>query len=148
MLQEISKITGLPFTADPAALFLLRRIERKLPIEVNVDLLDRRFVNQVREAAKAVEVEGPLAEPVHQPAGPKVLKIKSSPKGQRMKVAAANGIRYSFGPIWNESVVKGKGIALAETNRVKLEVQAEHLGVDKPFPSNGVELAALIAARL
>lgn len=149
MLQEISKITGLPFNhTDAASLFLLRRIERKLPIQVNVDLLDRNFIAEVKKAAAEVEKEGPLAETVPQPEGPRVLKIKSSPKGARIKVAAPNGIRYSFGPVWNESVIKGKGIATAEAHQEKLQFQAEMLGIQKPFPENVVDLCALMAPLL
>lgn len=135
MLQEISKITGIPFNDNPATLFQLRRISNKLPLDIQVNLFNRSFVNAVKAAAAEVDAEGPITEEsiAKQPEGPRPLKIKSSPKGKRIQHAAPNGVRYSFGPVWNKSVMKGKGIAIAEANREKLEFQAELLGVEGPF---------------
>lgn len=149
MLKEISKITGIPLDEnDHECLALFRRIERKLPVEVNVDVMNRHFRQCVIAATLKVQEEGPVAPEEPKQTGPRPLKIKSSPKGVRIKVAAANGVRFSYGPIWNASVQKGKGIAVAESNRVKLEHQATILGIEGPLPPDSRELAALVAARL
>lgn len=138
MLNKISQITGYRFDAneeDVVGLDLLRRIADKIPADVTPE--SRTYDLHVKAAQASADKDGQavmanmttslVAEPV-----PKVLKIKSSPKGARIKIAAANGVRYSFGPIWNASILKGKGIALVETNREKLNHQALMLGLMAP----------------
>jgi hypothetical protein len=133
MLQNIAHIASLPYrTNDSVIMEMLRRISRKLPAGLKVD--DPTFFDEVIAASKAVDSEGSMAilslvRQVSAPEPEKVLKIKSSPKGARIDIAAADGVRYSFGPIWNVSVTKGKGIAYAECNRNKLNHQGLMLGV-------------------
>lgn len=154
MIKEISKITGLPLDeSNPLAMDKLRRIAQKFPLVNNFtpSLTDQNFIRMVKEAQQIVEAEGelPIAALVEDMAAApaeKKLKIKSSPKGARIKVAAANGVRFSFGPIWNASVAKGKGIATAEANRAKLNHQAMMLGIKKPENMEVKELCAAIAA--
>ena len=149
MLKQIAEITGLRYDErDTLAMGLLNRIANYIPEGVKPE--DTYFANVVAIAEDRVNAEGNLcivnlvktitAEPVA-----KVLKIKSSPKGARIKVAAVNGVRFSFGPIWNASVIKGKGIALVEANRVKLNHQAEMLGIKAPEKMDAVALAAVMA---
>lgn len=150
MLKQIAEITSFPFREnDQIIMSLLKRIEAKLPVETTVDDVD--FEAKVIEAEKAVNAQGAMAignlvKQIVAPIPEKVLKIKSSPKGARIKIAATNGVRYSFGPIWNESVTKGKGIALAEVNRVKLNHQALMVGIDNPEKMEIKALASAIAA--
>ena len=147
MLKQIAEITGLRYDErDPIVMGLLNRIANYLPDGVKAE--DKYFTNVVKIAEDRVNAEGNLAivsivksitaEPVE-----KVLKIKSSPKGARIKIAAVNGVRFSFGPIWNASVIKGKGIALVEANRVKLNHQALMLGISAP---EKMKVEALVAA--
>jgi hypothetical protein len=130
MLHEIAKVVGLPFDDENARMMIhLRRVERKMPLKVEVDIRNKQFKHAVALALVAVHKEGPIdpnivvADEVD-PDAPRVLKIKSVPKGERLDTVAANGIRYSFGPKWNDSVMRGKGIAVSEANREKLVYQA------------------------
>jgi len=148
MLQEISKITKLPYdVARPDTLALLRRIERKLPVEVNVDLLDRTFRSQVLDAAKVVDAEGPIVEEEQKPQGPRVLKIKSSIKGKRCEVPAPNGRRYAFGPKWNDSVKRARGICLHDKEKLDHHARIV-LDLKNPEKHTDLELCALLGAVL
>lgn len=150
MLSQIAQVAGFPFRADDQIIVsILKRIEAKLP--VGTLSTDEDFETKVITAEKAVNSEGTLAignlvKQIVAPIPEKVLKIKSSPKGDRLEIAAPNGIRYSFGPIWNESVIKGKGIALAVPNREKLNHQALLAGIDGAADLDVKDLAKLIAA--
>lgn len=153
MLKEISKIIGLPYEeANPLAQEHLRRIAMKLPRDGFIPSLDnKQFVEMVLTAQEEVHREGLLAiqSMANQLAAPPVekkFKIKRTPKGSRIKVAAANGVRYSFGPVWNESVAKGKGIAVAPANREKLNHQALLVGIADPEKMDAKALCAAIAA--
>lgn len=138
MLNKISQITGYRFDAneeDINGLDLLRRISDKIPADVTPE--SRTFDLHVKAAQASADKDGQcvmayMATTLVAEKAAKVLKIKSSPKGARIKIAAANGVRYSFGPIWNASIVKGKGIALVEANREKLNHQALMLGLTAP----------------
>ena len=150
MLQKIAEVTGIPFNQnDDITQELLARIASKLPAAA---VIGHPALNAfIRKAEDDVNLEGQMAisELVKQlTAAPaeKVLKIKSSPKGARIKIAAANGVRFSFGPIWNTSVAKGKGIALVVTNRAKLNHQAAMVGVKDPEKMEAQALCAAISA--
>jgi hypothetical protein len=129
------------------------RINAKIPADISA--ADPLFVEATRIAVEAVEAEGYwMIEQFKKQSDltvnppPRVLKIKSSPKGKREAVASAGGIRYSFGPVWNDSVRATKGIALAPTNREKLNHQALMLGIDTPELLEPAALCAQIVARL
>ena len=152
MLNKIAEITGLRFsTSDLVAMSILERIAAKLPEGTTLET--KNFEKLVHKAEASVDAEGQMAivslvkmitaDPIE-----KVLKIKSSPKGVRIKIAATNGVRYSFGPIWNASIQKGKGIAFAEINREKLNHQAIMLGIENPSGLKIETLATKIAAKL
>lgn len=134
MLKQIAEISGLRYDEqDPIVMQLLTRIANKIPAGIKPE--DKYFANVVKIAEDQVNGEGQLAivnlvKMITAEPAEKVLKIKSSPKGARIKIAAANGVRFSFGPIWNASIIKGKGIAVAEANRVKLNHQAALLGIE------------------
>ena len=148
MLQKIAEIVGLPYNeGDQITMTLLQRIAAKIDPTVT----DEDFVSQVEKAEAAVNAEGNLAivslvKQITAPPPEKVFKIKSSPKGARIKIAAANGVRFSFGPIWNESVKKAKGIATVELNRAKLNHQGLMAGVESPEKMEVGALCAAIAA--
>lgn len=154
MIKEISKITGIEIDeSNPLVMDKLRRIAQKFPIVNNFtpSLDDQNFVRMVKMALKIVEDEGEtqieaLVADMSAPPAEKKLKIKSSPKGARIKVAAANGVRFSFGPVWNASVAKGKGIATAEANRAKLNHQAVTFGIENPESMDVKDLCAAMAA--
>lgn len=152
MLEQIAEITGLRYSeTDQNVRSMLQRIALKLP--ENMTETSAEFESAVLEAEKQITEEGCRAlvstyQAVTAPPAEKVLKIKSSPKGERIKVAAGNGVRYSFGPIWNASVIKGKGIAFVEANREKLNHQALMLGIENPEAMDVSELAAQIAPKV
>lgn len=151
MLKNIAEITGFPFNEkDSVVMTVLTRIQRKLPAKFLAEGAEslKGFEAAVLKAEAEVNAEGNMAicslvKQITAPAPEKVLKIKSSPKGARIKVAAANGVRFSFGPIWNESVKKAKGIAVAECNRAKLIHQGIMAGV---ADAEKMEVGALCAA--
>jgi hypothetical protein len=150
MLKKIAEITGFPFNEqDAPVLSILNRIAAKIPAGTAEN--HPAFAAIVRAAEEDVNREGNmgialLVKQITAPIPEKVLKIKSSPKGERIKIAAANGVRFSFGPIWNASVAKGKGIALVEANRAKLNHQAIMAGIADPETMEVLALAAAIAA--
>lgn len=149
MIEKIAEIVGIRYReSDSVGVAILQRIQAKLP--QSVDENDPNFVEMVKRAEEAVDREGQLAivslvKQITAPPPEKVLKIKSSPKGARIKVAAANGVRFSFGPIWNDSVRKAKGIAVVESNRAKLNHQAVMVGISKPEKMKVEALCAAIA---
>lgn len=57
-------------------------------------------------------------------------------------------LKFSYGPIWMESVRACNGIATHERNRKKLQTLAEELGLSKPFPVDSSELCKLMCARM
>lgn len=150
MLKQIAEIVGLRYNEkDVVAMELLKRVEAKIPKASTPG--SKTFMRSVEAAAKAVNDEGnmsiiSLVKALTAPPLERVLKIKSSPKGARIKIAAANGVRFSFGPIWNASISKGKGIAFVVTNREKLNHQALMLGIESPEAMDVQTLAAAIAA--
>lgn len=150
MLEKIAQIVGIRYNeADEVAMKILQRIESKLPKETSTN--HPAFAAMVRKAEEDVNSEGQLAivalvKQIIAPPPEKVMKIKSSPKGARIKIAAANGVRFSFGPIWNDSVSKGKGVALVETNRAKLNHQAIMAGIQNPESMDVKALCTAISA--
>ncbi len=149
MLRKIAEVLGFPFNEeDQTTMALLQRIHSKMPASIKEDHPAIKAV--IRAAEEDVELESKrvidfMFKQAEVATTPKerVFKIKPSLKGARIKVAAANGVRFSFGPVWNESVKKGKGIALVPTNRTKLNHQAELAGITNP---DKMEVRALCAA--
>ena len=147
MLKQIANIINIPFCEDDlVSQTILQRVAAKLPAGVTEN--SEGFKQAVLDAEAQVNQEGQMAmvslvKQMTAPPPEKVLKIKSSPKGARIKIAAANGVRFSFGPVWNESVKKAKGIAVAPANRAKLNHQALMAGIDNP---EAMEVSALCAA--
>ena len=145
MLAEIARVTGYPYNEDtpnPILTIVLNRIARKLP--------ENPTVADILEAEKAVNAEGQfaianlVAQLTAEPPA-REYKIKRSLKGARIDTPAPDGTRYSFGPVWNESVKAGKGICLAETARKKLEHQARLLGFAAPEGVDPRLLAKFVA---
>lgn len=147
MLKKIATLINMPFREDDlVSQTILQRVAAKLP--AGMTETSEGFEQAVLEAEAAVDQEGQMAivalvKQMTAPPAEKVLKIKSSPKGARIKIAAANGVRFSFGPIWNESVKKAKGIAVVPANRTKLNHQALMAGIANP---EAMEVGALCAA--
>lgn len=147
MLKQIANIINMPFREnDLINQTILQRVAAKLP--AGMTETSEGFEQAVLEAEAAVNQEGQMAivalvKQMTAAPAEKVLKIKSSPKGARIKIAAANGVRFSFGPIWNESVKKAKGIAVVPANRTKLNHQALMAGIANP---EAMEVGALCAA--
>ena len=147
MLNQIARIINMPVReGDQVLQTVLQRIADKLP--TGMVETDPGFQDAVLEAEKLVNAEGDMAivalvKQITASPPEKVFKIKSSPKGARIKIAAANGVRFSFGPIWNESVKKAKGIAVVPANREKLNHQALMAGIANP---EAMEIGVLCAA--
>lgn len=150
MLEKIAQIVGIRYNeSDVVGMKVLQRIEARLP--ANTVPTHPAFAAMVRKAEEDVNSEGQLAivalvKQITAPPPEKVMKIKSSPKGARIKIAATNGVRFSFGPVWNDSVSKCKGVALVETNRAKLNHQALMAGISNPESMNVKDLCTAIAA--
>ena len=152
MLQQIASILGIENAENnSSALSYLNRVASKISQGIDshhpalVAVVEKAVDDVDREAAAAFSsiVSVAVAEPQE-----KTLKIKSSPKGSRIKVAAVNGVRFSFGPVWNESVKKAKGIAVVPTNRSKLDHQAMMLGISSPESMSAQEVCRAIAGKL
>lgn len=153
MLQAISNIVHIPFSEDidTTAGKMLARIRSK--IANGVDESHPAFDAIVRKAEEDVNLEGQRAidafvAGITAPPPERVYKIRPSLKGSRIKVAAACGVRFSFGPVWNESVIKGKGIALVPLNRNKLNHQALMAGIEGAEEMDVKVLCAAIAKTL
>ena len=150
MLNKIAAIIGLT-NRDEVTLQVLNRIAEKLPEGMTED--SPKFEKAVLKAEQLVNAEGDMAivnvmKALTAEAPQKVYKIKPSQKGARIKVAAANGIRYSFGPIWNDSILKGRGVAFNEQNREKLNHQGLMFGIKNPEKLKIETLASKIAQKL
>jgi hypothetical protein len=152
MLEKIAEITGFAYQPeDEISMMILQKIAAKLPDGISVH--DENFQSAVVAAESAVNAEGQMAiaelvKRIVTPEAEKTLKIKSSPKGGRIKIAAADGIRYSFGPIWNDSVKAAKGIAIAASNRAKLNHQALLHGIENPEGMNSVDVCQALSQKI
>jgi hypothetical protein len=152
MLQQIASILGIENAENnSSALSYLNRIASKIPEGIDTHhpalsaIIEKAIDDVEKEAAQAFSsiVSVVTTEPQE-----KTLKIKSSPKGSRIKVAAVNGVRFSFGPVWNESVKKAKGIAVVDANRSKLDHQAMMLGISSPESMSAQDVCRAIAGKL
>jgi hypothetical protein len=155
MLMEVSKITGIAI--DQNNIDIMRKLHRiiaKIPTNfVQPSLTHPGFVKMVKNALKEVENEGedtnfkiPGTTLEEDEDGNTVMKhITGVSKGTRIKVAASDGVRYSFGPTWNQSVLKGTGIAVHPNNRVKLICQAQHHGIENVDTLEPADICKLIA---
>jgi len=142
MLQEIAKIINVKFdTSDKHMMNELRRIERKMPCEVNVNLLDREFVMHVKHCAEQVKDEGEQSAIIIPQEH--TYKIKRSVKGKRIGVVSGDGRKLSFGPVWVEKVLAIAPYACRD--RSKLEAHAKYLGINAPYPEDAKELCSMIA---
>lgn len=152
MLQKIAEITGFRFNQDDEiTMSILNRIATKIP--VGIDEHHPTFVEAVSQAEAQINEEGQMAiaalvKQIVAPPPEKVFKIKASPKGARIKVAAANGVKFSFGPIWNDSVKAAKGIAIVHANRQKLNHQALLYGIEGAESMQVTDLCAILAQKL
>lgn len=152
MLKQIAAAINFPFMErDAVTQQLLQRIQSKLPQGMTEN--DEGFAVACSKAEQQINDEGDVAivnlSKMLTAAPPeRVYKIKPTLKGERIKVAAANGVRYSFGPVWNDSVKRGKGVALVAANREKLNHQALMYGISAPEAMEIGDLAAAIAAKL
>ena len=88
-LQTIAKIANLPFNADNFILMnRLRRIQSKLPL-ISTNFDDSVLKADAEVTAVGVKVIDMFVQQITAPIPERVLKIKSSPKGVRIAVAAA-----------------------------------------------------------
>lgn len=152
MLSKIATVLGMEFNENcEASMRLLQRVQSKLPAGTQES--HPAFTALVEHAQDLIEAEAraafaALVNTVTAAPAVKELKIKSSPKGARIKVAAVNGVRFSFGPIWNESVRKAKGIAVVAANRTKLNHQALLFGISDVESMSAEDLCREIAVKL
>lgn len=152
MLEKIAEITGFAYRQDDEiTMTLLSRMAAKIPPEVDENHAD--FARAVLKAEEEINAEGQVAiaslvKNILKPTPERVLKIKSSPKGTRIKIAAANGIRYSFGPIWNSHVKAVRGPALAKACRAKLNHQALLHGIEGHEEMDQLELCKILSERI
>lgn len=138
--------------SDTPSISRLRRIAEKVSAKLISEL---GFEGAVLAAEQAVADEGGRAlfgaltqcqligAPVE-----REYKIKRVPKGQRISMVSESGVRFSFGPVWNEAVAAVKGIAMNPNNREKLNMHGTYLGVESPEKMTARELCAAIAERM
>jgi len=152
MLQQIAKELNLPLRPhDTVMNTLLQRIVDKLPAGMAPS--DEGFPVACLEAEKLVDAEGGMAivslvrsltaDPTPKEDIPP--KIKKTLKGKRILTPAPNGIRYSFGPVWMEAVMKCEGIALKHNYREKLNYQAFLAGIEGAEQMDVNVLCAMVA---
>lgn len=73
-----------------------------------------------------------------------IAEVTKLTKAAKTKVSnTENGFR--FGPVWQESIIAGSGVALREVNRPKLEAAVKHFNVTVPENASIDQLAAAIA---
>jgi hypothetical protein len=150
MKQMIAEVIGVKF--NPVKFRIndyLSRIEKHIPREYSAHELHEH----IKSAREKVHQEGlnalaDMVAVVNAEPKERVLKIKSSPKGDRIDIPAANGIYYSYSPKWNDSVKSGKGIAVAVQNREKLNHQGLMFGIENPEQLSCKELAEKIKGHL
>ena len=151
MLEKIAEIVGVTFNEDDAVtLRQLNMIRVQLAEGTSVD--DPDFAEKVKNAEKLAAEKlnsmfGAMANSAVAvaDANPSNVLPKAklgTPKGTR--IAIEGFAKFSFGPVWNASVIAGTGIALAEIpqHREKLAAQAVYLGVYQ----NADEARAAVAA--
>lgn len=148
MFELIAEKIGVPFNQDNhATMALLQKYAHKL--DPGFENFDEAFERaQKRIDREGEEVINTIVKIVTTPPPEKVLKIKSSLKGTRIKTAAPSGIRYSFGPVWNSAVKSGTGIAIAKSNRHKLDYQAFLHGIEGAEGMDATAVCALLAPKI
>jgi len=150
-IVKIAGVLGLDVNDEDAVSPIatrLRRIAEKVPSKFG----DPNFEKDVLAAEQAVEDEGGKAliaslfqcQRIGVPEE-KVYKIKRVAKGKRVSFLSPSGIRFSFGPVWNDSVLAAKGIAVNENNREKLNMHGQYYGIASPEAMSTRELCAKIA---
>lgn len=158
-IAKVSEVLGLGAAvgivdvgSDNPLIWRLRRITDKVSAKLISEL---GFEGAVLAAEVAVAEEGGRAlmgslvscQRIEAPVE-REYKIKRVPKGQRIQMVSESGIRFSFGPVWNEAVCATKGIALNPANREKLNMHGTYLGIENPDKLTGRELCAAIAERM
>lgn len=145
-LNEIATIINTPLNEDNFfSIQRLKRIQRKL--------LSNATSEDVLAAERETDAEGMravanLLKQLSKSTGPveKVYKIKRSLKGARVAVQGFEGRKFSFGPVWNDMVINRRGSAM--NDRIKLNAQAVHLGIDNPFEMELEDLLTELAVLL
>ena len=103
--------------------------------EIRVAIKERK-IRSFKKVAEFV-AEWKAAQPVE------VAEVK-----KERKVRTERKVRgFSFGAVWNASVIAGNGVAVHPLNAKKLQAQAEMFGIDSKFYETA-ELAEKIAERL
>jgi hypothetical protein len=147
-LKQIAEQNSIPYndTTIPLLLDIYKLIEE--PDNSPLFNLDAAIATYTRkqQGDKAIEifVEQQLAPPKE-----REYKIKRSKKGTRIDIADEHGVRYSFGPVWNDAIeiaaLTGKGLAMKEMYRNKLVHQAFLLGVLDAKHMASKELCKIVA---
>lgn len=151
-MEQVCQIIGIgPVTVDRGN-HVLDRV-RRIFSRSNMSPDTPDFEDSVREAERQVDEEGgrALMQSLYQctSAPPeKEYKIKRVAKGQRIEAVSASGVRFSFGPVWCESVKVAKGIAVNPHHREKLNMHGTFLGVDTPEKLSPLQLCQAITARM
>lgn len=152
MFTQIAQVLNFPLR--PHHTFMdtfFQRVVNKLP--EGMSPAHDGFTQACLEAEKKIDIEGDLvivalARSLITPRAPREDLEPVAPKttkGKRIKIPAANGIRYSFGPIWMNAVAKCEGIALMPNYREKLNHQALLAGIEGAEQMDVNTLCALVA---
>lgn len=128
-LLTIANIIGIKYKPTyPRISDYLYRIYKTLNFNLQINSLSEK----VLFAQKIVNEEGQnsllhMTNTICAPKKKREYKIRPTLKGARITEAAPNGVRYSFGPIWCDSVKKGEGICYAKMNEEKLIFHAHYV---------------------
>lgn len=145
--QHIGDVLGIS-VFDGQCSHVLHRIQR---IAEKIGKKIGEFGDEdIYEAEKKVEEEGCRAllqswQQCNSVPAPQVFKIARSKKGKRISITSPSGVNFSFGPVWNQSVVAGRGLALNPLHREKLNMHGVHKGIASPEALSARDLCAAIA---
>jgi hypothetical protein len=151
-IKAIGEVLGYIVPDEDAVSPITQRL-RRIAEKVKSRLGDKNFEADVLAAEQAADEEGSRAMmqsffQVNAAPPEREYKIKRVAKGQRINVVSDSGVRYSFGPVWVDSVIAAKGLAMNEAHREKLNMHGTHLGIQNSDKMSARELCVAIAALL
>ena len=149
MQAQIAEATG--FVAGSAlnsTCSFVNRIHSKI-VAADVDRGDDIFLEVVRLAYQSVQAESTMAmDHIVTALCRSEAPAQNGQPLQKARDTAANGVRYSFGPVWNASVASGRGAAILPANRTKLNFQGSVLGISDAENMTVAALCSAISAKL
>ena len=116
-----------------------------------------KSAEEIAEICKPAEGASTKTAPKKAETKPKVDKKEADGKkferkgreSREVKVVMEGARGFRFGPVWNESVIKGEGVALLPGNKNKLLKHAQSLGVNRfTEEDDSAKIAKAIASKV